>query len=53
MRGLMAGDGDSTTSREHSKTELQRLNKKISQIKVHEIIDEYCKDDSKEVNMDE
>jgi len=29
------------------------MNQKISQIKVHEIIDEYCKDDSKELNMDE
>ena len=55
--GPRADAGDSKnaelTSREHSKTELQRLNQTRSQIKVHEIIDDYCKDDSMELNMGE
>jgi hypothetical protein len=41
-------------SKEHSKTELQRLNLKKSQIKVHEIIDddEFIDDDSMMMNME-
>jgi hypothetical protein len=40
-------------SREHSKTELQRLNLKKSQIKVHEIVDDdLCNDDSMMMNME-
>ena len=41
------------TSKEYSKTELQRLNQNKSQIKVHEIIDEQlCNDDSMVMNID-
>jgi len=38
------------TSKEHSKTELQRLNQKMTQIKVHEITDD-CNDYSMKMNM--
>jgi hypothetical protein len=38
------------TSKEHSKTELQRLNQKTTQIKVHEIKDDDNNDDSMKMN---
>jgi hypothetical protein len=39
------------TSKEHSKTELQRLNQKTTQIKVHEIIDDENTNYSMKMNM--